>query len=83
MPEHLEARTTISRDMFYYILASKLPSKKNNNKNLPPDHKISEKKDANQLSLFTWPYVHVEQEALLKPDSCLLVIVLFFKNSYT
>ena len=28
MPEHLDARTTISRHMFYYILASKLPSQK-------------------------------------------------------
>ena len=25
MPEHLDARTTISRDVFYCILASKLP----------------------------------------------------------
>ena len=45
MPEHLDAITTISRDMFYCILASKLPSQifflK---KHLPPDHKISEKK---------------------------------------
>ena len=39
MPEHLDARTTISRDIFYCISA-------NQNfqvKNLPPDHKISEK----------------------------------------
>ena len=43
MPEHLDARKTISRDMFYYILASKLPSQKNKTKNLTPDHKISEK----------------------------------------
>ena len=44
MPEHLDARTTISRDMFYlFILASKLPSQKKN-KNLPPDHKMSEKR---------------------------------------
>ena len=43
MPEHLDARTTISRDMFYCILASKLPLQ-NKNKNLPPDHKISEKR---------------------------------------
>ena len=42
-PEHLDVRTTMSRDMFYYILASKLPSQKKN-KNLPPDHKISEKR---------------------------------------
>ena len=28
MPEHLDAITTISRDMFYCILASKLPSQK-------------------------------------------------------
>ena len=45
MPEHLDARTTISKDMFYYILASKLPSQKiKKNKILPPDHKISEKR---------------------------------------
>ena len=37
MPEHLDARTTKSRDMFYCILASKLPLQniKKNNKNLP------------------------------------------------
>ena len=58
MPEHLEARTTISRDMFYYILASKLPSKKNNNKNLPPDHKISEKRTlTNYLFLLGLTYM--------------------------
>ena len=45
MPEHLDARTTISRDTFYYILESKLPSKKKyKDENLPPDHKISEKR---------------------------------------
>ena len=43
MPEHLHARMTISRDMFYCILASK-PPLQNKNKNLPPDHKISEKR---------------------------------------
>ena len=43
MPEHLDARATIKRDMFYCILASKLPSQKENI-NLPPDHKISEKR---------------------------------------
>ena len=43
MPEHLDARTTISRDMFYCTLASKLPLQNKKNKNLPPDHKISEK----------------------------------------
>ena len=60
MPEHLDAITTISKDMFYCILVSKLPSQKNpilKNKNLPPDHKISEKERsaANQLFFFTWP----------------------------
>ena len=29
LPKHLDARTTISRDVFYYILASKLPIQKN------------------------------------------------------
>ena len=54
MPEHLDARKTISRDMFYYILASKLPSQKNKNKNLTPDHKISEKRMLTNF-FFTWP----------------------------
>ena len=46
MPEHLDARTTISRNMFYCILTSKLPlqNKKNKNKSLLPDHEISEKR---------------------------------------
>ena len=35
MTEDLDATMTISRDMFWV---------KNNNKNLPPDHKISEKR---------------------------------------
>ena len=44
--------------MFYDILASKFPSQRkkkklNKNKNLPPNHKISEKKDANHF--FPWP----------------------------
>ena len=52
MPEHLDARTTISMDMFYYILASKLLiQKKIKNKNLPPDHKISEKRTQANNSL--------------------------------
>ena len=41
MPALLDAITTTSRDMFYCILASKLPIKK---KQKPPDHKISEKR---------------------------------------
>ena len=44
-PEHLGARMTIGRDMFFFfILASKLPSQKKYNKNLPHNHKISEKR---------------------------------------
>ena len=41
MPEHLDAITTISRDMFYCIIASKFPSQKKKKKP-PTDHKISE-----------------------------------------
>ena len=45
MPEHLDARTTISRDMFYWISADQnLTESKKNNKNLPPDHKMFEKR---------------------------------------
>ena len=55
MPEHLDAITTITRDMFYCILASKLQSQKNKkNKNLPPDHKISEKRILTNF-FFVWP----------------------------
>ena len=53
MPEHLDARTTTSRDMFYYLLTSKLSSQKKK-KNLPPDHKISEKRTLTNF-FFTWP----------------------------
>ena len=53
MPEHLDARTAISRDMFYCISADQnFRVKKDKNKNLPSDHKISEKKDANQLFFY-------------------------------
>ena len=43
-----------SRDMLYCILASKLPSQ-NKNKNLPPDHKISEKGTLTNYYFFAWP----------------------------
>ena len=59
MPEHLDARMTISRDMFYCILASK-PLLQNKNKNLPADHKISEKRTLTNYFFFTWPYVIVD-----------------------
>ena len=52
MPEHLDAITAINRDMFYCILVSKLPSRK---QNLPPDHKISKKRMLTNY-IFTWPY---------------------------
>ena len=53
MPEHLDARMAISRDMFYCISADQnFRVKKDKNKNLPSDHKISEKKDANQLFFY-------------------------------
>ena len=48
MREHLDAITIVCRDMFYCILASKLRSQK---RNLPPDHKITEKKDAHHFFL--------------------------------
>ena len=45
MPEHLDARTTIIRDIFYCISADQnFRVKKRENKNLPPDHKISGKR---------------------------------------
>ena len=42
MPEHLDARSTISKDMFYCILADQNFRVKK--KHLLPDHKISEKR---------------------------------------
>ena len=46
MPEHLDARTIRSRDIFYCISADQKfrVKKKEINKNLPPNHKISEKR---------------------------------------
>ena len=45
MPEHLDARTTTIRDIFHCILADQnFRVKKRENKNLPPDHKISGKR---------------------------------------
>ena len=55
MPEHLDTRTTISRDMFYCVLASKplLQNKKIKIKTSLLTIKFL-KKDANQF-FFTWP----------------------------
>ena len=56
MPEHLDARTTIIRDVFYCISADQNFRIKNINKNLSPDHKISEKRTLTIYHFFTWPY---------------------------
>ena len=46
MPEHLDARTTVSRtDMFYCISADQnFQVKKTKHKNRPTNHKISEER---------------------------------------
>ena len=73
MPEHLDARTTISRDMFYCILASKLPLQ-NKNKNLPPDHKISEKRTLTIFFLLGLRLLiqspEVEKTSLYRGETC-------------